>query len=134
MISFLGRLHISSGAAVLFAMLFIFMMAIYKIEDSNLQKSKQVSEGVCKVVLGSNKGIAQTKARIQGSIDRYRAAGKAEEDIADVWRGASKADPKNPLAIKLIAATENLAKQDRAFADDLQKQLDAVKPLALQGC
>jgi len=136
----LNALHITSGAFVLILITLLFIVAVYKIDHNAIDKQAQVDRSVCHTVAGFNVNDRATKIRIQGSIDRFRAQARAEQEIASIWRYARRHQPTDTpnsqkrLVTKLIRAQDTLAREDRAAAADLQTQLAGVRPIILKGC
>lgn len=134
------EVHISSGAFVLIVIGFLFTIGVYKIDHSAIDQQKKVTQSVCHVVDGANQGVGATKVRLQAAIDRDKRQAKAESQIKGIWVYALKNTPlhspksQRRLLLKLIHAQGVLASEDRQAASDLQKQLDAVKPIHLAGC
>jgi hypothetical protein len=134
------HVHVQSGVALFLTVFLLLGIAVYKIQSNSIEHQRRVTDSICHVVASSNQNVGATRHRLTTARDRALQQGKAEDQIASIWRYARRHEPKGTprsqkkLVDKLIHAQETLAREDRSAARDLTKQLDGVRPIALSGC
>lgn len=130
------RIDLSQGAAVLAVILFVFTVAVAKIDRNSIDAIQATNHSICQVTRDSNKNVDSQRARVNASIDRYDQQAVAEDHIADVWQGLTDraTGSSKLLGLKLVNSHRAIAELDRESARDLRAQLPVIQPFHLNGC
>jgi len=133
-----GGLYVSNGALLLFGLLFLFMVATYKIDQASQAQARQVSASVCGVITQADKGVDAQRHRVQNAIKRNQDRLEAQRHIASVWSEALDKTPKDSPSYALIKKVsdgeQQLVNVSKGDVDDLKTQLANIKPIVLKGC